>query len=192
MGAVKSPGRDSHTPWWPAKAPPSLAPITWTMTSGSFPDLTASTAGLLIAMTARTAPTLPTMFHARQPDMKTSTNTAIGAMWPATAHAGDREQWSWDGRPIASGTGCGFHRGDGRGWKTRLGGLLHFTMAAGHLSRAGGSGFLGPWWCGRFGRQPSLLSWAVARVSNSQSVLAAAPWDGSHWLREKCLCRDTV
>ena len=75
--------------------------------------------------------------------MKTSTRTARGATWVATATCGCPRTRRRDGRRITPVTGCGWIRGVGRGSMTRRGDMRRTTMAAGRTSMAGGAGCRG-------------------------------------------------
>src|ERR1700730_15272348 len=70
--------------------------------------------------------------------------TATGARIQAMATCGTRT-FHQAGLLIARATGRGSIPGDGLGWMMSPGGMLHFTMAAGCLSKAAGVGFPAQW-----------------------------------------------
>src|ERR1700731_3036495 len=119
--------------------------------------------------------------------MKTSTNTATGVTWPATARAGGRAPSLSDGLLIASVTGHLLVRGAGPGSKMSPGDSLPSTTDAGRLWAQGGSGFPDRSWFAPYGRRLWWHSWAAVRVSGFPPALALG---GSHSPREKSICPD--
>src|SRR5579864_2537942 len=98
-----------------------------------------------------------------------------------------------DGRPTATDTGYGSRPGDGPGWKTNPGALLHFTTGAGPKSAEAGAGFRVLWYCGPCTRRRWLFSSADRdSVSQCLSVVEGEALRGSRWVRAKCTFRPTA
>src|ERR1700687_894041 len=114
------------------------------MTAGK-PDVSTNlTAGAAPATIVMNALNPPATFLVTSSATKTSMTTANGEACPITDMYGFPRASPWDGRPTGTVTGRGSRRGDGPGWKTNPGALLHFTMGAGPYSAEAGAGFRVP------------------------------------------------
>src|ERR1700693_100927 len=98
------------------------------------------TTGAAPATITKSAPNPPATSLVTLSATKISMTTANGATFPTTEMCGFPLASAPDVRRTATDTGCGSRRGDGPGWKTNPGALLHFTMGAGRKSAEAGAG----------------------------------------------------
>src|SRR6202030_3971225 len=117
------------------------------MTAGKPEVWTILTTGAAPATIAKSARNPPATFLVTSSVMTISMTTASGATFPNTDMCGTPRASLPIGRRIATGIGSGSRHGDGPGWKTNPGALLHFTTDAGLKSAEAGAGFQVPWLC---------------------------------------------
>src|ERR1700722_9031572 len=100
--------------------------------------------GLAPATITKSAPHPRSTFLETSLGMTIWTITVIGGTCPITDMFGFQIALTPDGRRIAMGIGPGSRPGDGPGWKTNPGALLHFIMAGGPKSMGVSAGFRAP------------------------------------------------